>query len=980
MKNFRIFLFSVILLFPVLMFAQQTIKGTVTESAGNSPLPGVGIIIKGTTIGTSTDFNGDYSIDNIKVGDVLVFSFIGFNTQEVTVGNNTTIDVVLTESAEALNEVLVIGYGTTTIKDATGSVAAITDKDFNKGNIVTPASLISGRVAGVNITSDGAPGGGSAIRIRGGSSLGASNDPLIVVDGLPMSNSTAGGSRSILASINPNDIESFSVLKDASSTAIYGSRASNGVIIITTKKGKSSLNVDINLKSGYQTLANKIDVFGADEYRNLIGERIEAGQGGISLAQLGSANTDWQDEIYEEKFTFDHSVSISGAILKNVPARLSFGNTKQPGLRKTSKFERKSGTLNLNPSLLDDHLKINLNLNVSSEKNRFADGVEGSALYFNPTHPVYDATSPFGGFFEYHTNGIRDNANRNPVANLMQRENTSIVDRLYGNLEFDYKLHFLPELKAVLNLGYDKSSGAGSNILSRESINGFRFEEDGVVSYIGSESEYTSERKNLLLDAYFAYKKELENLNLNIDATAGYSYQKFQGEDYNTGNKRDPESESDVNTQPDVVLLGFFARTNLSFMDKYLLTLSYRRDGTSRFNEDNRWGNFPAAALAWKINEEDFLKDSNVVSSLKLRLGWGITGQQDIPASYAFLGRQVKGDSFSQYIFGSTPVVVGIPQSKFEDIKWEETTTYNVGIDYGLFDDRVSGSIEVYLKESNDLLANVAVADGSNFSNAGWQNIGQFTSKGLEFSIGSDIISTDDLNWNVNYNLNLNRTEIDELALGQDIEVGGISGGTGSRIQVHREGFAPYSYFVYKQLYDTAGAPIEGAYADINQDGIINTSDRYIYKKPSADITMGFQTGVNYKNFDFSLNLRASIGNYMYDNVNSSRAQYNNLQDVTAIGNLPTTVLESNFVETANVLISDYYLQNASFIKMDNLNLGYTFTKLKGDLNSIRVWGGVQNVFTITNYSGLDPEVFGGIDNTIYPRPRTFLLGANIKL
>jgi len=414
-------------------------------------------------------------------------------------------------------------------------------------------------------------------------------------------------------------------------------------------------------------------------------------------------------------------------------------------------------------------------------------------------------------------------------------------------------------------------------------------------------------------------------------------------------------------------------------MDKYLLTLSYRRDGTSRFNSDNRWGNFPAAALAWKINEEDFLKDSDVVSELKLRLGWGITGQQDIPASYAFLGRHVTGDSFSQYIFGNSAVVVGIPQSKFEDIKWEETTTYNIGLDYGFLNDKIKGSVEVYLKESNDLLANVAVADGSNFSNAGWQNIGKFTSKGVEFAIGSDIVRTDDLNVNVSYNLNINQTKIDELAYGQDIEVGGIGGGTGSRIQVHREGFAPYSYFVYKQLYDTAGAPIEGAYADINQDGIINSSDRYIYKKPNADITMGFQTGVNYKDFDLVFNLRASIGNYMYNNVNSSRAQYNLLQDVTALGNLPVTVLESNFVETANVLISDYYLENASFLKMDNLNFGYTFNKFNNDISSIRVWTGVQNVFTITNYSGLDPEVFGGIDNTIYPRPRTFLMGANIK-
>ncbi|MDO9138614.1 MAG: SusC/RagA family TonB-linked outer membrane protein, partial [Lutibacter sp.] len=781
MKNFKIFLFNVMLILPLVTFAQQTVKGKVTEAAGGTALPGVGVIIKGTTKGAATDFDGNYTLENVKPADVLVFSYVGFNTQSVTVGNNTTINIILTESAESLDEVVIIGYGTTTVKDATGSVAAVTAKDFNKGNIVTPASLIQGRVAGVDIVSDGAPGGGSTIRIRGGSSLGASNDPLIVIDGLPISNSTVGGSTSILSSINPNDIESFSILKDASATAIYGSRASNGVIIITTKKGKQDFQVNVNLKTGYQTLADKISVFSADDYRNLIADRVEAGQTGISVAQLGNANTDWQDEIYREDFTSDNSISLSGAVLKNLPARLSIGNTQQPGLRKTSKFERTSLTLNLNPRFFNESLKVNFNLNASAEKNRFADGVEGAALYFDPTQPVYDPTSPFGGFFEYHTNGEPNNAPRNPVASLMQRKNTSVVDRLFGNVEFDYKFLFLPELRAVVNLGYDRSNGIGSNKLSDQSINGYRPKIN--TPFLGSFSEYTSERKNTLLDAYLAYNKKSENVN--IEVTGGYSYQKFEGEDFNSGNTIDPTSESDVNTHPDVVLIGFFGRTNLSFMDKYLLTLSYRRDGTSRFSEANRWGNFPAAALAWKINEEDFLKDSNTLSTLKLRLGWGITGQQDIPASYAYLGRHLTGDAVSQYIFGNTAIVVGIPQSRFEAIKWEETTTYNAGLDFGFANDRITGSAEVYLKESKDLLANVAVADGSNFSNAGWQNIGKFTSKGIEFTLGADVVKTENFKWNANYNLNLNQTKIDELALGQDLEVGGIAGGTGSRIQVH---------------------------------------------------------------------------------------------------------------------------------------------------------------------------------------------------
>lgn len=973
MKSIRIIL--VLLLLPLSIFAQQTITGKVTEESTGEGLPGVDIIVKGTTRGTSTDFDGNYSLDNINTDDVLIFSFMGYSTTEVVVTTNQTINVALNEDTESLDEVVVIGYGTTTIKDATGSVAAITSKDFNKGNVVTPASLISGRVAGVSVTTDGSPGGGSAIRIRGGSSLSASNDPLIVIDGLPISNSGVGGSRSALASINPNDIDSFSVLKDASATAIYGSRASNGVIIITTKKGKRTFQASFDVKVGYQTLANKIDVFSADDFRNLIAEREGLGQSGISTAQLGNANTDWQEEIYHESLTADKAFSMSGMLFDKVPTRLSLGHTGQPGLRRTSNFERSNVSLSLNPTFLEDHLKVNLNTNLSYEKNRFADGVEGAALRMDPTQPVYNSSSPFGGYFEYHTNGEPDNAPRNPVASLYQNRNESNVKRFYGNMEFDYKFHFLPELRAVVNLGYDSSDGKGQSMRPTESINSFRTGNN--QPFLGSESNYTSYAKNTLLDGYLVYNKDFDKTN--VEFTAGYSYQKFEGKGFTTGELRDPDSESDVNTNPDIVLIGFFGRTNLSFNDKYLLTLSYRRDGTSRFSEDNRWGNFPAAAFAWKMSEEDFLKDSKVFSNLKMRLGWGITGQQDISASYAYLGRYITGNSVSQYIFGGTPITVGIPQSRFEDIKWEETTTYNVGFDYGLFDGKFSGSLEAYLKESKDLLANVAVADGSNFSNAGFQNIGTFTSKGIEFAIGTDIYDTEDFKWDVNYNVNFVRTEIDELALGQDLETGGISGGTGSRVQLHREGFSPNSFYVFKQLYDASGNPVEGAYADLNQDGIINTSDKYIYKKPSADVTMGLQSSLNYKKFDLSFSLRASIGNYIYNNVNSSLAQYNLLQATTALGNIPTSVLETNFNETAEVLLSDHYIENASFLKMDNITLGYDFGKSKNSAISTRLWAGVQNVFTVTNYSGLDPEVFNGIDNTIYPRPRTFLMGANIK-
>lgn len=975
MNKFKLFIASMLFLLPAMIFAQMKVSGTVTEAATGYPLPGVNIQVVGTTQGTTTDFDGNYVLDNVNQGDVLEFTYLGFKPFTATITSGV-INVAMQEDAEALEEVVVIGYGTTTVKDATGSVSAITDKDFNEGAIATPASLISGRVAGVSITTDGSPGGGSAIRIRGGSSLDASNDPLIVIDGMPISNSTTGGSRSILSSINPNDIESFSILKDASATAIYGSRASNGVIIITTKKGKSTFQANYDVKVGFESLSNKIDVFSGDEFRQVIADRIALGQSGISLDQLGTANTDWQDEIFRDVVTTDNNFAISGALYNKLPTRLSLGYTSIPGLIETSSFKRGNIGLSVNPKFFDDHLKVNLNANASFENNRFQpDGIVGAALRMDPTQPIYKSGSPFGGYFEYYADGQPLNAPRNPVANIFQYDNSSNVQRQYGNIELDYKLHFLPELNVVLNLGLDHSYGHGSTIRPDTSINSFR--ENNESDYMGSESYYTSERTNKLLDTYATYNKDFDNFGFEL--TGGYSYQSFMSEGWFSGELMDPDHESDVTLDPEIRLIGFFGRTNLSFADKYLLTLSYRRDGTSRFSEDNRWGDFPAAAFAWKISEEDFMKNSKIFSNLKMRLGWGITGQQDISAAYAYLGRYVTGNNVSQYILGSTAYPISIPQAIFEDLKWEETTTYNAGFDYGILDGKFTGTLDIYLKESKDLLSNVPIADGSNFSNFGYQNIGKFVSKGLEFSISTDLIEKEGLLWDVNYNFNLNQTKIDELALGLDISHGNAGAGTGSPILLHRVGFAPSSFYLYKQLYDTAGNPIEGAYADLNQDGVLNEKDKYIYRKPSPDITMGLQSNLNFGKWDASFAFRASLNNYLYNAVSGVRAQWNLLQEVEALGNIPSSVKETQFNATDAVYQSDYFVENASFLKFDNFNLGYTFDEMKLNLQSVRLWAGMQNVYTFTKYSGLDPEVFGGIDNTIYPRPRSILVGANVK-
>ncbi|WP_255510476.1 SusC/RagA family TonB-linked outer membrane protein [Flavobacterium sp. GSA192] len=976
------FLIGLFLCFSIASFGQKLkISGIVKDATTAASIPGVSVIIKSSNLGTTTDLDGKYQIE-VNQNDVLVFSYMGYQKVEMP-AKSKTINISLIEDTQKLDEIVVIGYGSTKVKDATGSVTSVTAKDFNKGNIVTAENLLTGRVAGLSITTGGDPGAGSTIRIRGGASLGASNDPLIVINGMPVDNNSIGGSRSILSSINPNDIESFSVLKDASATAIYGSRASNGVIIITLKKGTKTFSATLDMSMSVNTLANKVDVFSGNELRELVSV-----QDPTLLPLLGTANTDWQKEIYRSSISSNTNVSVNGMLFDKIPSRASFGRTLQNGLMLTSEFERNTGSVTLNPSLFDNHLKISVNVNASLEKNRFASGQQGNAITFDPTQPVYDANSVFGGYFQYYKDNhdgvinksdLTERAPLNPVAELMQRNSRSEVKRLYGNVKLDYNFHFLPELTAVLNLGMDKSTADGFTKVSDKNP---LSQADGRI--IGSHSEYSNELSNYLMDGYFAYKKEFGKLN--FEATAGYSYQKFTNERYNTNELLNDgvDSAPVLNIDPNLVLIGFFGRTNLSFYDKYLFTVSYRRDGTSRFSESNRWGNFPSAAFAWKV-KEDLFPESKTLSNLKLRLGWGVTGQQDIGQANLdlYMSRYSTGLPTSQYIFGGTVTPIAIPQFRNEDLKWEETTTYNAGLDFGFLNDRITATVEGFYKESNDLLANAAISDGSNFSNSGFQNIGNFTSKGLEFSVGADIIKNKNgLKWNVNFNSTFIKTEIKSLALGQDQLVGttGAGAGGGSTAQIHRVGYTPFSFYVYKQIYDTNGKPIEGAYADLNADNIINDADLYIHHNGMPTVTMGFASNINYKNIDLSFNMRASLGNYVYNGANATRAQYNLLRNSSVVSNLPTSVLDTNFKSTENVLLSDYYVENASFLKMDNVSLGYTFEDIFNSSSSIRLSASVQNVFTITKYSGLDPEVFSnGIDNSITPRPRTFLVGANVK-
>ncbi len=966
-------------LFPLSLFAQDIVTGTVTEAASGLPIPGANILIKGTANGTSTDYDGNFSI-SLNSGDVVVVTYVGFQKQEITYTGQSNLSFVMKEDAAKLNEVIIVGYGTTTMKSSTGALTAVTEKDFNQGNIATPENLLSGRVAGLSINTSGAPGSGSDIRIRGGASLSASNQPLIVIDGLPIDNDAVGGARSILSTINPSDIESFTVLKDAASTAVYGSRASNGVIIITTKKGGKKFKAEFNTQVGYNTLAKTIDVFSADEFRALVAE-----QRPQDVGLLGDANTDWQDEIYENQVTFDSNLSLNGSLFKNtLPVRFSARFTDRPGLRKTSEFQSNAYSLRVNPSLFDDHLKVSLNANLTLEDNRFSPGVEGGALRFDPTQPIYQEGSAYGGFFEF-TDANGDplaNVAKNPVAELMQTRNVSEVTRYFGNVVLDYKFHFAPEFSALLNLGYDKSTGKGTFMRPEESALGVRIVNDeGETVLLGNSSAYENERTNQQFNFQLRYDKTINDFTLGVQGV--YNYQKFESQSFSTGEQNDPNTliVPTTNIDPEVVLLTYIGKGEVSYKDKYFLSASVTRDGTSRFSPDERFGTFPSVSAGWTISD-DFFAESENFNFLKLRASYGVTGQQNIGRSLLFTSRFALGDLDSQYQFGDGTIPVAQPQFRNELLKWEETKQTNIGLDYGFFNNRISGSVEVYKNISEDLLSIVPIADGSNFSNKDFLNIGSFSSKGLEFTINSDIIQQEDLNWNVNFNAAFLDREIEDLALGLDIETTGIAGGTGGNIGLHREGFAPGSFYVYKQVYDASGNPIEGAFVDLNGDGLIDNSDRFISKNPDPDVLLGFSSTVNYKGFDLSVFLRASLGNYVYNNVSSNNAYYNNLDSNGFLANIPTSVLETNFTQSTDEIIrSDIYLEDASFLKMDNATLGYTIqlddTKW-GD--SLRIWTGVQNAFVITDYSGLDPEVgASGVDNTIFPRARVYQFGANYK-
>lgn len=966
MKKTNLLLLFCALFLSVNLYSQSLLDGKVMDDVSSDPIAGVNVIVKGTSSGTASDFNGNFSI-NVSSGDVLVFSYVGYTTREITYNGELSMKVSLSEDASQLDEILLIGYGSVKKDDLTGAADLITSDDFNQGSVLSPEQLISGKLAGVSVTSGGgAPGEGQAIRIRGLGSLSLTNSPLIVVDGVPLNDGGVGGSRNALNSINPSDIESMTVLKDASATAIYGSRGANGVILISTFKGKDS-EFKYNFTSKFSTYSpiDQVDVLTSSEFSQMI---LDSGDQSY-IDQLGSYDTNWQDVIYQKALGKEYNFSANGSIY-GIPTRFSLGMGDHNGVLLGDKFNRNTISLNMNPSLMNDKLDIDFNLRMMDTQNNFADrGAIGNAVRFDPTKPVFNG-SQYDGYYAWidpaSGNQYAIGAPTNPLALLNLVDDNSDVERIITNLKLDYDLP-MDGLKATVNLAYDDASSDGSRATS-EMI------PTSDPTWNGSLSTYTQSATNTLLDAYLTYEKSFENSSLN--AVAGYSYQAFEFDNFSY----DSEAEEDGNDYEFIdksknVLLSYFGRVNYDIEGKYLLTATMRADASSKLNPDDRWGFFPSFAMAWNVDKEDFFK-GDVFNSLKIRVGYGQVGNVNGLGDYKFLTRYTGSTSTAYYQFGDSFYQTFRPEPINPDLRWEIGETLNLGIDYSMFNNKLNGSVNIYQKTTKDLIAYTLVDPFTNFGNRIDANIGDMENKGVELNFNFPLMTTDDYENIIDFNIAFNDNVVTRLPDQQFI--GGISGGVGNTIQTHVEGEAPYSFLVYQQVYDNSGTPIEGVYVDRNNDNIINDDDRYIKEDPFADIIMGLTNSVRYKSWDFSITARASIGNYAYNNL-ASNAVFNAAASVNNIlNNIHSDYLSTGFIDfTENSLLSDHYIQEASFVKIDNISIGYNLSTKNGC--KVRLFGSLQNVATFTDYQGIDPEIYGGIDNNFYPRPQTGVFGVTFE-
>lgn len=963
-----------------LLAQTRTIKGEVTDAQNGEALIGATVMVEGEKGGTVTDFDGNFSLQVSSSAKKIKVSYIGYIDKVLSVSDN--MKVKLESDSKALADVVVIGYGTARKSDLTGSVATVKSKDFNKGLVSSPEQLINGKVSGVQIMSNsGSASAGSTIRVRGGASLNASNDPLIVLDGVPLEQGgISGNSSNFLSMINPSDIESMTVLKDASSTAIYGSRASNGVIIITTKKGQQgAVKVNFNTTNSLQTRAQMVDMLSREEFVNVINQFGDANQKSL----LGTANTDWNDEVYRTAFGTDNNLSVSGSIDKWLPFRVSVGYYNQSGLVRKDNVERWTGNVVLTPSFFQDHLKLTINAKGTLNNNSFNNGgAVWAAATFNPTIPVYSGNDKYGGYNEaLDADGYPVNAGvRNPRGLVDLYDSKSKVSRFIGSMDVDYKVHFLPDLKLHATVGADYAKGDGTIYVPAYAAQSYNKDE----SLGGSDYKYGPQKnENRLLTLYANYAKYFEDIKSNVDLTAGYDYQYWKSTTplYYTKSAAGTNLSTVKASDYRHVMLSYYGRINYSFDGKYLLTATVRRDASSRFSKDTRWGTFPSVALGWTLTEEPWLKNQKVLSNLKLRASYGVTGQQEGIGNYNYLPVYTYSVTGAEAFINGQYINTYRPEAYVSDLKWETTTSWNFGLDFGFLDGRIGGAIDFYTRKTKDLLASVPTAAGTNFSKTILTNVGNVDSKGIEVSLNATPIQTKDWEWNLSYNFTWQDMKVKNLSLTKGGSQTNVKVGPSIdayQFQVLSEGYEPYMFYVYHQLYDSkTGKPIEGAYADLNNDGEINESDLYRYHSPAPKYIMGLSTSLRYKQLTLGMSFRANIDNYVYNGMGMSTGafetvSYNNSQ----LNNLNTSFLKTGF--KTRQYLSDYYVENASFLKLDNLSLSYNVGKIN-KWASLTVSAMVQNVFTITGYSGTDPEVPNGMDNSFYPRPRTYSVSLGLQ-
>lgn len=962
------------------MAQTRTIKGEVTDAQNGEALIGATVMVEGEKGGTVTDFDGNFSLQVSSSAKKIKVSYIGYIDKVLSISDN--MKVKLESDSKALADVVVIGYGTARKSDLTGSVATVKSKDFNKGLVSSPEQLVNGKVSGVQIMSNsGSASAGSTIRVRGGASLNASNDPLIVLDGVPLEQGgISGNSSNFLSMINPSDIESMTVLKDASSTAIYGSRASNGVIIITTKKGQQgAVKVNFNTTNSMQTRAQMVDMLSRDEFVNVINQFGTDNQKSL----LGTANTDWNDEVYRTAFGTDNNLSVSGSIDKWLPFRVSVGYYNQSGLVRKDNVERWTGNVVLTPSFFQDHLKLTINAKGTLNNNSFNNGgAVWAAATFNPTIPVYSGNDKYGGYNEaLDADGVPVNAGvRNPRGLVDLYDSKSKVSRFIGSMDVDYKVHFLPDLKLHATVGADYAKGDGTVYVPAYAAQSYNKDE----SLGGSDYKYGPQKnENRLLTLYANYAKYFEDIKSNVDLTAGYDYQYWKSTTplYYTKSAAGTTLSTVKASDYRHVMLSYYGRINYSFDGKYLLTATVRRDASSRFSKDTRWGTFPSVALGWTLTEEPWLKNQKVLSNLKLRASYGVTGQQEGIGNYNYLPVYTYSVTGAEAFINGQYINTYRPEAYVSDLKWETTTSWNFGLDFGFLDGRIGGAIDFYTRKTKDLLASVPTAAGTNFSKTILTNVGNVDSKGIEVSLNAIPIQTKDWEWNLSYNFTWQNMKVKNLSLTKGGSQTNVKVGPSIdayQFQVLSEGYEPYMFYVYHQLYDSkTGKPIEGAYADLNNDGEINDADLYRYHSPAPKYIMGLSTSLRYKQLTLGMSFRANIDNYVYNGMGMSTGafetvSYNNSQ----LNNLNTSFLKTGF--KTRQYLSDYYVENASFLKLDNLSLSYNVGKIN-KWASLTVSALVQNVFTITGYSGTDPEVPNGMDNSFYPRPRTYSVSLGLQ-